>query len=362
MTTALEAFSADCSDIVESVSRSIVAVRGRYSAGTGIHWRKGLIVTSCEAISADDNLSLVLPNGQTAQTKLLGSDPTTDIAILSLPEEVDISVVSVGDSQALALGQLVLTVGQSLSGGDRRYMRGGYRRSGRRRYRGDRSAARSTEHSLSRSVDRAASQVFDQTEAQATEQSGGEVETQPFSLFSSLGIVSQIGDAWRSQAGGQIDRRIVVSLGLRRGSAGCPLINASGQVVGFNTFGPRRSVLSIPATNVNRLLDQLQQRGKISRGYLGLSMQIVSLPDNVQQQHNLTQSTGIMIVGVEPDSAADSAGMVLGDVMIAVDEMPLESLQQVQALLNPQSVGQTLSITLLRAGSIQSAEVTVGER
>ena len=91
-------------------------------------------------------------------------------------------------------------------------------------------------------------------------------------------------------------------------------------------------------------------------------MQIVPLPENVQQQHNLTQSAGIMVVSVEPDSAADRASMVLGDVMIAVDKTPLESLQQIQSILSPQSVGQTLSITLLRAGSIQTADVTVGER
>ena len=232
-------------------------------------------------------------------------------------------------------------------------MKGRNRRRDRRGYQGDRSSASSSE--------------MPATETSATETPAENLpeealRQQPFSSFASVGIVSQIGGAWRSQAGGQIDQRIVVSLGLRRGSAGCPLIDAGGRVVGFNTFGPRRSVLSIPATNVNRLLDQLQQRGKISRGYLGLGMQRVPLPDNVRQQHSLNQIAGIMVVSVEPDSAADLAGMVLGDVMIAVDEAPLESLQQVQALLTPQSVGQTLRVTLLRAGNLQTADVTVGER
>lgn len=355
MTTALESFSAALSENMATVGRSVVAVRGRRSSGTGIHWREGAIVTSCEAINLEDGLHLVLPDGRSVPTTLLGSDPTTDVAILALPEGVDLPVVPLGDSKSLALGQLVMTVGQVASMGDRDGMnRGGMRgrRSDRRGYQSDRSSASSL----------ASSSETPNTETPAENLPEEALGQQPFSSFASVGIVSQLRGAWRSQAGGQIDRRIVVSLGLRRGSAGCPLIDAGGRVVGFNTFGPRRSVLSIPATNVNRLLDQLQQRGKISRGYLGLGMQRVPLPDNVRQQHGLTQTSGIMVVSVEPDSAADLAGMVLGDVMLAVDETPLESLPQVQALLTPQSVGQTLSIMLLRAGHLQTTDVTVGER
>ncbi len=302
MTTPLEAFSQSLSEIITRTSQSIVAVQGRRSAATGIHWREGFIVTSCEALRAGDTFNLGLPNGQTVESELLGSDPTTDIAVLALPEGVDLPIVNLGDAQELALGQLVSTVGRSLQRG------------------------------------RSSSQ------------------------FASLGMVSQVGGAWRSQLGGQIDQYIEVSLHLRRGSAGCPLINASGQVVGFNTFGPRRRVLTIPAATISPIVQQLQQRGKLSRGYLGLGMQAVPLAENIQQQHGLTNQFGIMVVSVDPESAADQAGMLLGDVMVAVDGTPLESLQQIQALLGPQSVGQVLNIQLLRGGQLQTVAVTVGER
>ena len=342
MTNTLESLSNALSESIANASRSTVAVRGRHSAGTGIHWRQGLIVTSCEALNANDRLHLHLPNGQTIPTEILGSDPTTDIAILSLPEEFDLPVAALGDSQALALGQLVSTVGHAIKGGWGR---------GRRRGRGRRGRGSSKEQSVAQ----------EQSDSQV-EASSKDFTAQPTKQFSSLGMVSHIGGEWRSQLGGTLDQYIEVSINLRRGSAGAPLINASGEVVGFNTFGPRRSVLAIPATTINKIVDQLQQRGKLSRGYLGLGMQIVPLPENVQQQHDLSQSAGIMVVSVEPESAASQAGMVLGDVMIAVDETPLESLQQMQTLLGPQSVGQTLSITLLRAGEIQTTDVTVGER
>ncbi|MGB3788537.1 MAG: trypsin-like peptidase domain-containing protein [Phormidesmis sp.] len=306
MNTALETLSQDLSDIITRTSRSVVSVRGKRSAGTGIHWKQGIIVTSCEALSAqasfEDSLKISSPDGQTVDAELLGADPTTDVALLSLPDSMDLPAAVLGDPQTLALGQLVSTVGYQASRG------------------------------------------------------------RQSSQFASLGTVSQIGSAWRSQRGGQIDRYIVVDLNLYRGSAGCPLINAGGQVVGFNTFGPRRKVLTIPATNVSAAVTQLQQRGKISQGYLGLGMQAISLPENVQQQHDLTQSVGILVVSVETGSAADTAGMALGDVMIAFDGEALESLRQVQSSLGPQSVGKALQIQLLRGGELRTMPVVVGER
>ncbi|MEO0536579.1 MAG: S1C family serine protease [Cyanobacteria bacterium P01_A01_bin.123] len=298
MTTSFETLSNSLSAIITQTRASVVAIKGRRSAGTGIHWHQGLIVTSCEALHTGNKLTLGLPDGQTVETELLGSDPSTDVAILSLPDDLDLPVVTLGDSQGLAFGQLVATVG----------------------------------HSARRGV------------------------------FTSLGLVSQISGPWRSQSGGQIDQYIEVSLNLYQGSAGCPLINAGGQVVGFNTYGPRRKILTIPATTVNQVVQQLQQRGKIARGYLGLGMQAVSLPDAARQQHSLDNQAGIIVVSVETGGPADRAGLLLGDVIVAINDDPVESVQQIQARLGTQSVDQNLRINLLRAGQMQTVTVTVGER
>ena len=298
MTISFEALSSALSTILTEVSTSVVAVRGRRSAGTGIHWRKGLIVTSCEALHPNDALTLELPDGQTLATELLGSDLSTDVAILALPDDADLPNVALGDNQDLALGQLVSTVGYAIRRG----------------------------------------------------------------IFTSLGMVSQISGSWRSQAGGQLDQYIEVNLNLYRGSAGCPLINARGEVVGFNTYGPRRKILAIPASTINQVVQQLQQRGKIARGYLGVGMQAVPLPEAIRMQHNLVNQAAIIVVSVEPGGAAERAGMLLGDVIVAFNGEPIESVQQVQAHLGPQSVGQNLQVKLLRGGQIQPITVTVSER
>jgi len=326
MDTALETFSQDLSNVVTKTSRVITAIHGQHSTSTGIHWRKGLIVTSCEALQSDTSFKARLQNGQTFETEILGSDPTTDIAMMSLPESIECATAVLGDAQTLSLGQLVVAVGYSSGRG----------RGHRGRGRGPRGWRRQQEEN--------------------------ENKAQTIRQFSSLGMVSELGDPWRSQSGGQIDQYIAIDINLQRGSAGCPLVNHSGQVVGFNTFGPQRQVLTIPAATVNRIVDQLQQRGSITRGYLGLGMQAIALPDNIRQQHSLNNEVGIIVISVEPESAADQAGMTIGDVMIAFDEERSESLRQVQTYLGPQSVGQPLNIKLLRGGPLQTAKVVVGER
>ena len=89
MNTAFETLSQDLSDIVSATRRAVVSIRGRRCASTGIHWRKGVIVTSCEALYSESSFSVSLPDGETFETELIGSDPTTDIAVLSLPDAID---------------------------------------------------------------------------------------------------------------------------------------------------------------------------------------------------------------------------------------------------------------------------------
>ena len=298
MTCSFSELSAALSDLVMRNRASVVAIQGRRVAATGVHWQAGLIVTSSCALRQTERLSLVLPDGERVCTTVLGRDAATDVAILALPAGLDLPVVSLGDSRSLAPGQLVIAVGWSAQQGP----------------------------------------------------------------FSELGMVSQVGGGWQHPAGGYIAQYIQVNLTLPPGSAGCPLINAQGDVVGFNGVGPRRRMLTIPAATVNPTLQQLQQRGKISQGYLGLSLQTVPLPDTLKRQHGLRISTAVMVTHVEPCRAADQAGVRLGDVILAANDEATESVPQIQALIGPQQLGQPLMLCLLRADQLLRITVTVDER
>lgn len=180
-------------------------------------------------------------------------------------------------------------------------------------------------------------------------------------LFATQGIVSNVGKPWRSTLGGYIDCFIRLDLNFYPGSGGSASVNSAGQVVGFNTTGPRRSVLTIPAVTVNRVVDQLLEEGHIRRGYLGLAMQPVYLPDSLVAEFSLQTQQGLMVVNVEPQSPAAEAGVILGDILIEIEATSIEKLRDLQAFLEPQNIGKAIAIKSIRAGKLQEISLTVGD-
>ena len=173
------------------------------------------------------------------------------------------------------------------------------------------------------------------------------------------GVISTVGGAWRSSLGGNIDRFIRLDINLYPGG-GSALVNAAGQVVGFNTTGPRRSVLTIPAVTVDRVINRLLETGHINRGYLGVGMQPVALPESLIDKLPSKSDRGLMIVNVETQSPAQSAGIILGDILVAIEDTPVKRLKDIQAYLEPQNVGKTIKIGLIRGGKFEDVALTIG--
>ena len=180
-------------------------------------------------------------------------------------------------------------------------------------------------------------------------------------LFATQGIVSTVGEPWRSSLGGYIDRFIRLDLNFYPGSGGSASVNSAGQIIGFNTTGPRRSVLTIPAATVDRVVTQLLEQGHIRRGYLGLAMQPVYLPESLVAEFSLQTQQGLMVVNVEAQSPAAEAGILLGDILIEIEDNSVEKLRDLQAFLEPQNIGKAIAIKLIRAGKLQNISVTVGD-
>ncbi len=181
-------------------------------------------------------------------------------------------------------------------------------------------------------------------------------------LNASMGVVSAIGSSWRSSYGGLIDQFLRLDLNLYPSSEGGPLVAASGHVVGMTVSGPRRMVLAIPASTVNRVVDQLLAKGRISKGYLGLGMQPVSLPESLKRTLILSSLGGVIVVNVEANGPADKAGVLIGDVLIAVDGTPVSDTGDIQAKLGSKSVGQTLNMQIIRGGALVEVALIIGER
>jgi S1-C subfamily serine protease len=177
----------------------------------------------------------------------------------------------------------------------------------------------------------------------------------------SWGVIGALGPRWRSWRGGEIERLVRLDLTLYPGFSGGPLVDAGGRVVGLNTSGLARDArLTVPATTVTRVADELLRTGHVSRGYLGLGMQPVPLPEPLRRQLGLTRETGLIVVTVEPDGPAARAGVLLGDVLVALDGAPVSDLDDVQARLGSDRIGVAVPAVLVRAGARTELTIIVG--
>lgn len=166
-----------------------------------------------------------------------------------------------------------------------------------------------------------------------------------------LGMVSLSGKSWRSLRGGEIDARIELDVRLRSSQQGGLALDASGEAFGMAVLGPRR-VLVIPTATIERVAAQLETRGRIARGYLGLGLQPVRLEDGV----------GAMVMSVDKDGPSAAAGIRQGDVIVAVNDQKLSGVRALSRTLGPASVGTVVDVAARRGGEPVSFKVTIGER
>jgi len=183
------------------------------------------------------------------------------------------------------------------------------------------------------------------------------------SLTASLGVVSAVGAEWRTWQGGRIDRFVRLDLAIYDGFSGGPLVEAGGRVLGINTSGLARGMpLTIPVSTVDRVADQILAGGRLGRGYLGLASQAVRLPEALRQALKLTGDFGLVVVNVEPGGPAERGGVLLGDILVALDGMPVADPRDVLAALTPERVGQAIKARVLRGGQPTEVSITVGPR
>jgi S1-C subfamily serine protease len=175
-----------------------------------------------------------------------------------------------------------------------------------------------------------------------------------------LGIVHSVGPAWHSRAGGRIDQRIVLDLRIGEREEGGPVLDAAGSLLGISTMGPRRRVLVIPRATVDRVLEPLLSVGRIERGWLGLALQPVLVPEALHAETG--QTRGLMVMSVVRDGPAARAGVLTGDILVSLGGEGVSRPAMVAERLGPESLGRSVELQLIRAGKLFALGATVAAR
>jgi S1-C subfamily serine protease len=172
-------------------------------------------------------------------------------------------------------------------------------------------------------------------------------------------MVHATGEAWHSMAGGRIDA--LVRLDCRLGAdEGGPVLALAGGLIGMSTSGPGRRTIVIPAATLARVIEPLLADGRIARGWLGVGLQPVMIPDSVRPAAG--RDSGLMVVSLAPSAPADTAGMLPGDIVLDIDGTPVARPRALAASLGPDRIGQAVAVRILRAGLIQTVSVTIAAR
>ena len=258
----------------------------------------GIALTNAHVVERGTDIEVVTAEGKKHRAKVVGLDKRTDLAVLRLQGGGPYPSAVLGDSDKVRVGDWVLAIGS------------------------------------------------------------------PFGLQQTVtaGIISAKG---RSIGQGPFDDFLQTDAAINPGNSGGPLVNMSGEIVGINSAILSRSGgnvgigFSIPSNMAKRIYTELVARGKITRGWLGVSIQ--PLTPELAKSFGLKEPKGVLIADVVKDSPADKAGLVAGDVLMEFDGKKLEVPQDLQKIVAVTAPGKGVPVKLWREKGEKTLEIKIGE-
>jgi S1-C subfamily serine protease len=169
-----------------------------------------------------------------------------------------------------------------------------------------------------------------------------------------LGAISAVSGAWRTWRGGRLDHYIRLDLTLYPGSSGGVVVDVAGNAIGIASSALSRIAgLAIPAANIDRVVDEILARGQVSRGYLGVGLQPIELPDHQK---------GLIVLSLGAGGPAAKAGVLIGDILVSLDGVAVAEPEDLQNVVESRAVGQTVEAAAIRGGVARSIAIVIGER
>lgn len=174
-----------------------------------------------------------------------------------------------------------------------------------------------------------------------------------------LGVVSALGGSWRTPPGAEVETYLQTDVAMYPGFSGGPLLTADGSFAGLNSSALVRGIsVALPKPTIARIVETLVTHGRMPRGFFGVGIQPVRLAVPLAEQTG--QETGLMVMSVERGGPADRAGLVQGDILLAVDGALLRHVDDLQAFLSSVAADTQVTVKLARSGELHERQVTVG--
>lgn len=299
MSASLTEVSDALAQATERAAEHLVAVHTEArGSSSGVIWRNGIIVTAEHALRRDEEIQITLPDGRVVAATLIGRDPSTDLAALKCAEAGSAVAMS-SEGGGLRPGNLTLVVGRTRASGP----------------------------------------------------------------VAALGVVSLMTAARRTWTGAALSPYVRLDVALQPTAVGGAVVNSEGRIVGMATprFA-RFGAIAIPAAVIERVVDTLLKKGRIPHGYLGVGLQPVRLPEALRQSLKREERTAAIVLEVEPEGPAHRAGIVIGDILVALAGHPVARVEDVHSQLSGEAIGKSLPLRLVRGGAAQEVNIVVGER
>jgi S1-C subfamily serine protease len=299
MSSELIELSNALAQVTDQAAASAVAIHTETrGSSSGVVWRDGVIVTTEHALRRDEEIQATLPDGRVVPATLAGRDPSTDLAVLKCAEAGN-RLIERGDTATVRPGSITLVVGRTRASGP----------------------------------------------------------------VAALGVVSLVVSERRLWTGSSLAPYIRLDLGLESTAVGGAVVDAHGRILGIaSSRFARFGAIAIPAATVDRVAETLLKKGRIPRGYLGVALQPVRLPDQLRQSLQHKEKTAAIILEVEPDGPAHKAGVVIGDILLSLAGQPILRPESVQSHLQAENIGKSLSARIVRGGAVRDVSISVGER
>jgi len=303
----LDAYSQAVTEIVDHVGASVVRIDIRLNgrpAGSGsgvIVSPDGLVLTNSHVVQGAKRAEVTTLDGRSLSGRVLGNDPDTDLALIRIDEDTKLPAARLGDSKMLKRGEIAIAIGNPLG--------------------------------------------FDATVT--------------------AGVISALGRSLRSKNGRLIDDVIQTDAALNPGNSGGPLVSSRGEVIGINTAiitGAQGICFAVASNTASFVLGEIVRHGHVRRAHLGIGAGTVALPRKIALRLGLPQSTGAVVTSVEPDGPADHAGLLTGDILLAIDGTPVSGADDLVRLLNHDKIERTIPLDFLRRSDQRRVWAALRER